>query len=601
MSVKRIISALAAAVMILCSVVSISAVEPEPAKLKIIDISMWSNQINWSLASGEIDGAIARIGYRGSENRTSLAEDPLFYSHMSGAKQYSVPFGVYFYSLALNKDEAVEEAEWVIDKLKEYSCKPDMPIYIDIEDTTVQKNLTNRERTDVALAFCKTMADNGYYAGVYANKYWLSTLVYAQELEKYPIWVAEYFNTCTYTGEYGMWQYSDSGDISGITGSVDMNECYCDYPSFIKKSGYNGYGSGGTVTEDKDYSKQGTYKTSAVFNVRSGPSDSGSLLGTLPSGSEIYIEYATNGWGAISYSNRTGWIKLGSSVSKSSKYISTQQSVGYYTVNTDVLNVRSGAGTENAKVSELRYSDTVFINGTQNGWGWFYGGNSKQWISLDYAVFYGTVSFETGISGKYIEPLKIKTGGSAKLPKWNFAEPFGGWAVSSGGAVKYSDEATVSMDKSNVVLYAVGKSSSDTGFSFIKKPRQSENGTAVISEEGLSEAEFIKTYISLGGCSYTAKPSAASVIGTGSEITFTQNGKPAGSLTVIVSGDCNGDGACDGIDLADALNISQGSKSTVSYSASQKKAADVNLDGKVDSTDINLIKKAAFGSADLPE
>ena len=605
MSIKKIISAAAAAVMAVCSAVSITAAEPDKAKLNVIDVSIWSNAVNWSLASAEVDGVIARIGYRGSVNREALAEDSLFYSHMSGAQQYDVPFGVYFYSLALNEKEAVEEANWVIDRLNFYGCKPDMPIYIDMESQTLEENLNSRQRTDVALAFCKAMKDKGYYAGVYANQYWLSSLLYPTEFESqhYPVWVAQYNPTCTYAGKYGMWQYSENGKVSGITGSVDMNECYFDYPSFIKANCYNGYkGAGDTTADSRDYSKRGTYKLSSNASVYSLFSDSSNIIGSVPAKSEVYVDYAVGGFGAVSYSDTVGWIKL-SSATKSSDYISDKSGVGYYTVNTDVLNVRTGGSTSYAKVGELNYGDIIFIGGTENGWGWFYGGEAKQWVSLDYVVFYPTVSFETGISGKYIQPLRAKNGESLKLTPWSTissGKELLGWATSKSGSPEYADGAEITAGGSNITLYAV--CGANDGFSFKTNPRLNENGTVVISDEMMKSADFTSKYLDLpSGYSTSARPSAGSYIGTGSEIDIMNNGRKAATLKVVVSGDCSGDGVCDGIDVADALNMVPGSDSTKSYTELQKKAADVNLDGKVDSADINMIKNAAFGSADLPQ
>ena len=604
MSFKKIISAAAAAVMAVCSVVSISAAEPASAKLKVIDVSVWSNEVNWSLASSEIDGVIARIGYRGSANR-NLTEDTQFYSHMSGAQQYGVPFGVYFYSLALNKEDAVEEANWVIDRLNYYNCKPDMPIYIDVESQTLEQSLNSRQRTDIVLAFCKAMKDKGYYAGVYANQYWLSSLLYPSEFEsqQYPVWVAQYGSACTYTGKYGMWQYSESGKVSGISGSVDMNECYADYPTFIKSNSYNGYkGAGDTQTDNKDYSKRGTYKLSADANVYKSFSDSSEVLGKIPSKSEVYVDYAIGSYGAVNYSDTVGWIKL-SSAAKTSDFISDKSGTGYYMVNTDTLNVRTGGSTSYAKVGELNYGDIIFIGGTENGWGWFYGGGTKQWLSLDYVDFYSTISFDTGISGKYIQPLRVKKGDNVSLTPWNISvsgKTFIGWATSKGGSPEYADGAEITAGGSNMTLYAV--CGSNDGFSFKTNPRYNENNTIVISDEHMKTADFTEKYLDLpNGYTAAARPSAGSYIGTGSEIDIMNNGKKTATLKVAVSGDRNGDSVCDGIDIADALNMTAGSGSTKSYTELQKKAADVNLDGKVDSADVNMIKNAAFGSADLPK
>lgn len=601
MSVKRVVSILAALLLAMCSVVSITAVEPASANLEIIDISVWNGTINWSVAAKEVDGAIVRIGYRGSEYRDKIAKDTMFDTNMQGISQNNVPFGVYFYSYASTKAEAVEEANWVISTLKAGNYKPDLPIYIDVEAPELEGSLTNRERTDVVLSFCKTMKDNGYYAGVYASKYWLTQLLNSSEFEDYPVWVAQYYTTCTYTGRYEMWQYTNSGTFNGITGSVDVSHCYRDYSSFIRKCGYNGFKAGETPTSDtKDYSKRGTYKLTSALDVRVGKSDSYNSLGTIPKDSEVYVDYAVGDWGVIPYSNSVGWIKLGSSVSKTSKYMTTKSGIGYYTVNTDTLNVRKGPASTNDKIGELHSGETVFISGIEDGWGYYYGNGTKCWISLEFAKFYGTISFETNITDKYIQPVRLKTGTSTALSKWNISasgKNFSGWATTSSGAVAYADGATILMEKSNIVLYA--KFNQDSYFSFRTSPMQFADNIAVISDQGLTESGFVNKYIlPTSGYSYKMSFSDGSYVGSGSELSFIANGKVVGRITIVVAGDCSGDGVCNGIDLSDALNIYQG-KSTIKYSDVQKKAADVNLDGKVDSTDINLIKKSAFGTADL--
>lgn len=606
MSVKRILSAFAATAIVLCSLVSVStnAAEPEPAKKTVIDISTYNESVNWSVASKNIGGIIARIGYRGSVYRDRIVEDNMFYSHVSGALQYGVPFGVYFYSLALTQAEAVEEAEWVIARLKYYGFKPDMPVYIDVEERVQEETLTNRQRTDIILAFCNTMKDNGYYAGLYSNRYWLTNLLYPSEFDDYPVWVADYTGSCKYYGKYGMWQYTSTGVIDGIYGETDVSECYFDYPTFIKKYGYNGFtGIDEPPADSKDYSKRGTYKLSAAAEVRTGASDAYASLGTIENGAEVYVDYAAGSWGIIPFGTGTGWIKLGSSASRTSKYMTTQKNVGYYVVNTEVLNVRQGPSADTAWLSEMYYGNTVFISGVQGNWGWFYAQGGKRWICLDYAVFNGTVSFETNVSGKYIQPVRYSTGNSITLPKWNISmsdKIFSGWALTSGGEVKYADGASFAVGDSNAVLYAV--CNSKNAYKFASKPKQAENGMAVFGGEGMSEADFMKKYISVSpDYAYKMKPFTGTFIGTGSEITFSLNGKDKDRLTVVIPGDCNGDGICDSLDLADALNISQGAKCPLTYSAAQKKAADVNLDGKADSADIALIKNAAFGTADLPE
>lgn len=602
MSIKKLLSATVAVMIILCTVVSITAAEPSSAKLKVIDVSKWNTTIDWNTVSKSVDGVIARIGYRSSTTKR-LFEDELFCSHLSGAKQYSIPVGVYFYSLATNETEAKEEAQWVIDKLESYNCKLEMPIYIDLEDSYLQTNLNTRQRTDVALAFCKIMKEKGYYAGVYANTYWLQTMLYDHELSSYPLWVAQYGESCTYTGKYGMWQYTETGKIDGVTGNVDISECYYDYPAFIKKYGYNSFtGSEDPSANDNDYSKSGMYKTLLATDVRSWASDKSSVVDKLPVGSEVYVNYAYDGWGAIPYGNSMGWIKLGLTTNKTDDHMSQKSGIGYYVINADTLNVREGPATTYTAVTQLHYADTVFIYGVQDNWGWFYGNGTKCWISLGYADFYPTISFETGVSGKTIEPITAKKGSNVKLPKWNITQSektFSGWATSEGGAAVYADEAEFTVGGTNMVLYAVNSVSG--AYAFDKKPRSNENGKFIVGEERMSETDFMNKYFTLSkGTSYDLKLNKGSFVGTGSQLTLTAGGKVADRFTIIVSGDCNGDGICDSLDLADALSISRGSQSAASYTEFQKKAADVNLDGKVDSSDIKIIKDVASGTADMP-
>ena len=106
------------------------------------------------------------------------------------------------------------------------------PIFIDVESASGGRanGLTKDERTAVIKAFCKTISNAGYKAGVYANKNWLTTKINTSELTGYVIWLAQYASSPTYTAtRYDIWQYSDSGSLSGISGSVDLDLSYLGY------------------------------------------------------------------------------------------------------------------------------------------------------------------------------------------------------------------------------------------------------------------------------------------------------------------------------------------------------------------------------------
>ncbi|MDE7043486.1 MAG: glycosyl hydrolase family 25, partial [Acetatifactor sp.] len=104
------------------------------------------------------------------------------------------------------------------------------PVFLDVEPSGGRADSIDRAtRTAVCRAFCETIQDAGYTAGVYANKTWLTSKLNAGELSAYKIWLAQYAASPTYTGKYDLWQYKSTGSVSGIKGKVDMNLSYLGY------------------------------------------------------------------------------------------------------------------------------------------------------------------------------------------------------------------------------------------------------------------------------------------------------------------------------------------------------------------------------------
>ena len=105
------------------------------------------------------------------------------------------------------------------------------PFFIDTESASSGRanGLSKSARTAVVKAFCQTVRNGGYKAGVYASKSWYANQLNASALNGYCIWVAQYNSSCTYSGKYDMWQYSSKGSVSGIKGNVDMNISYTGY------------------------------------------------------------------------------------------------------------------------------------------------------------------------------------------------------------------------------------------------------------------------------------------------------------------------------------------------------------------------------------
>ncbi len=195
-----------------------------------IDVSKWNGTIDWSkVAKSGVSYAILRCGFRGS-TIGGLVEDAKFATNIRNATDNGIKVGVYFFTQAVNEVEAVEEASMCLTMVEGYKLA--YPIFIDVESASGGRanGLTKDERTAVIKAFCKTISNAGYKAGVYANKSWLTTKINASELTGYVIWLAQYASSPTYTAtRYDIWQYSDSGSLSGISGSVDLDLSYLGY------------------------------------------------------------------------------------------------------------------------------------------------------------------------------------------------------------------------------------------------------------------------------------------------------------------------------------------------------------------------------------
>lgn len=186
-----------------------------------IDVSYHNGIIDWNkVKKAGIEFAIIRIGYGMYENQ----KDTQFETNYTNARANGIPVGVYLYSYAKTVAEAKREAEVTLKWLNDRDLQ--LPVYFDLEDRT-QQNLSKSVLDGMCEAFCDTIENGGYWAGIYTNKYWATSIIDGPELGKrYTYWVAQYNDKCTYTGPYAMWQYSSSGKVDGIRGNVDMNILY---------------------------------------------------------------------------------------------------------------------------------------------------------------------------------------------------------------------------------------------------------------------------------------------------------------------------------------------------------------------------------------
>ena len=192
-----------------------------------IDVSKWQGDVDWDkVKAAGVEFVIIRAGYRGSKTG-ALVEDPNFLKNIRGASKADLKVGVYFFTQAVNEVEAVEEASMVLALCEGYDLE--YPVIIDSEGAGGEgraDSLDAETRTKVCAAFCETIKNAGYEAGVYASRSWFNANLDVKELDKYRIWLAEYRSTPLYSGYYDMWQYTSKGQIDGIEGNVDLNISY---------------------------------------------------------------------------------------------------------------------------------------------------------------------------------------------------------------------------------------------------------------------------------------------------------------------------------------------------------------------------------------
>lgn len=195
-----------------------------------IDVSKWNKEIDWeSVKAAGVDFVIIRCGYRGSKTG-ALVEDPYFKKNVEGAEAAGLKVGIYFFTQATTEIEAVEEASMALMLCRNYKLA--LPIFIDTEGAGGNgraDGLGVETRTAVCEAFCRTIDNSGFNAGVYASKNWFTNNLSTENLSDYTIWLAQYSRAATYDGRYDLWQYTSAGTIDGIETRVDLNMCYRDF------------------------------------------------------------------------------------------------------------------------------------------------------------------------------------------------------------------------------------------------------------------------------------------------------------------------------------------------------------------------------------
>ncbi len=191
-----------------------------------VDVSHHQGDIDWDkVKSAGFDFAFLRIGYRGYSTEGNINKDREFENYYKAARDAGLKVGVYFFSQAINEDEAREEADFVLNTLS--GRRLELPVVYDPETITNDEartdNVTGEQFTANTKAFCETITDNGYKAMIYTNMKWEAFELDLEQLSEYPIWYADYEPVPQTPYNFEIWQYSNQGSVPGISGACDLD------------------------------------------------------------------------------------------------------------------------------------------------------------------------------------------------------------------------------------------------------------------------------------------------------------------------------------------------------------------------------------------
>lgn len=198
-----------------------------------VDISNQTGNVNFNgLKTAGVDYVMIRLGGRGySTGQITLDES--FKEHIEGAIAEGLDIGVYFYSQAISSEEAVQEANFVVQNLEPYRAHIKYPVAMDMEfvrnDEARIDGLGREEKTTVAASFLETIKAAGYVPMIYGDKEWLIKEVDLTKLQNFDVWLAQESDLPDYPYQYAMWQYSTKGVLNGIKGDANLNICFIGY------------------------------------------------------------------------------------------------------------------------------------------------------------------------------------------------------------------------------------------------------------------------------------------------------------------------------------------------------------------------------------
>lgn len=202
------------------------------ATIKGIDVSKHNGNINWKkVKDDDIKFVIIRAGYGSS------TVDEKFEEYIKGAIEEDIDIGIYWFSYAISEEKAKLEAVKCMEVIKPYKDKITYPVFYDFEYDSVSYakkqgvSINKTKATAFAYSFLKEVEKGGYIPGLYTNIDFSNNYFFKSLQRDYDLWIAQYASRCSYSESHVMWQYSESGRVSGIDGDTDLDYCYKKYSS----------------------------------------------------------------------------------------------------------------------------------------------------------------------------------------------------------------------------------------------------------------------------------------------------------------------------------------------------------------------------------
>lgn len=352
----------------------ISKIETVSTQIKAVDISQFNVITDYKKMANEITHIIIRIGRRGSSDG-NIVKDTSFQKHITNCISNGIKnIGVYFYDQSISEQEAIEQANWIVDKLKYYNIDKNitLPIYIDSEASPNHigraDNISKDQRTKNIIAFCNRIKLLGFKEGVYASDSWYKSMLNFDQIKNYNIWCARYSTQKPTISKYDIWQYGSEQFIWGQK-PIDVNWIYT-LSSNTQKPENNP-----STYKIKDINNR--VKVSDYLNIRNQPLPNAPIIGKLYPNDQVQIFGYVHDWYMIS-TTMDRWV--------SAKYIITN--TGKTMSN---LNYRAGVGINNKSLGIYEKGTIVKLlnKASYNGEIWY--------LCLDNKDRFGWCS------GKYIE------------------------------------------------------------------------------------------------------------------------------------------------------------------------------------------------------